>query len=215
VLTRARTYHTKMNGLIGEVVSNLHDKIRIIVAVNGPTEYAATRHDNTERKWSLRSKSSARQRGRYSNGDGLVLFQSSVLPGLPLKQYWAVVPDEQEELHTDMLERDDFIDAAANLLAGRRVRGLQRGPEFVRRIDWSGEVAGERDLGLTEDLDAHERAVCREDALRGSEGATIGELDPTGRDASEYADFQRLREAAASALDEGDLDGVSRRTGRS
>ena len=90
-----------MSHRMNDIVKRLQKKIHVIVGLNGKTTYSAARGSDGE--WILH-KAPPPPQGKLSNGDGTVLFQSSILPDLPTDRYWATFPTEQKNTHGDIMD---------------------------------------------------------------------------------------------------------------
>ena len=206
ILRFAKKYHKDKWQRINEVVSRLADRIYIIVGLNGKTTCNATRSATDD--WVLH-KVPVPPDGMVSNGDGTVLYQSSVLPGLPENHYWAEIPQSQENTHGDLMNRPNVISGIQAILEGNSPEnaGLVDYSNFIQRIDWSYEHEDNQEPGLTENLDFTER-----ERLRSITPITKWDnsLNPNGNDAARFA---YTRKAALQVLKGEDLQIAASRIG--
>ena len=184
----------------------MKDKIHVIVGLNGKTTCSATRSPTGD--WVLH-KVPVPPNNKVSNGDGTVLFQSSILPGLPENHYWAEIPQAQENTHGYMMNRPNVISGIKAILEGNNPggAGLVNYGNFIQRIDWSYEREDSLKPGLTENLDYTERERLRSITPR-SEWDNA--LNPNGNDAARFA---YTRKAALQVLNGDDLQIASSRIG--
>ena len=203
ILGFAKRYHCKKSSNISNVVKRLRDKIYVIVGLNGKTAYCATRSAG---KWVLHSLPKPND-GKYANGDGTVLFQSSLLPGLPEDHYWAEIPKVRENIHGEILERPKVIAGIKAILRQGNIQnsGLKNYRHFVPRIDWSHESNQSSAPKPTDNLNYIERELLRRVTPRGNWGT---ELNPGGRDAELFA---ITRQAALQVLNGDDLESAADR----
>ena len=206
ILHFAERYHSEKWQRINDVVGRLANKIHVIVGLNGKTTCNATRSATGE--WVLH-KVPAPPKGKFSNGDGTVLFQSSYLPGLPEKQYWAERPQTQENTHGYLMNRPNVIRGIKAILEDDSPANahLVNYNKFISSIDWSYEHEDNSEPGLTENLDYIER-----DRLRSISPITEWDnaLNPNGNDAERFA---YTRKAALQVLNGDDLQIASSRIG--
>jgi pimeloyl-ACP methyl ester carboxylesterase len=203
ILSVARRIHRGRRSAFGVVTRRLAERTHLIVAVHGKTPYAATR--NRAGGWVLHALPDPPS-GRWSNGDGTVLLQASLVPGLPEDRVHVVVPERRESLHGDLLDRPETLDAVRALLDGRRP-DLATLSETLERVDWSWERAGAPDPGETEHLAWDERARMRGLVPPEEWGEN---LDPEG----DAATFLATEEAGLRVLSGEPLDEASTTIGR-
>lgn len=209
LLKYARQYHLDKWRRIRDVVARLGEKITIIVGLNGKTLCCATR--TMSRQWILH-KVSAPAPGQISNGDGTVLLQSSLLPGLPTSSYWADVPPQQQNIHGDFMDRPNVLSGTRAILQSSKnlqSTGLIGYSDFIDKIDWSSEAMDGSDPSTTDNLDYIERANLRSLTPRQRWRSA---LNPGGRDAEM---FYITREAAFRVLAGESLEAEAARIGQS
>ena len=206
ILQFAERYHMKKWQKIKNVVDRLADKIHVIVGLNGKTKCSATRSATGD--WVLH-KVPAPSQGKISNGDGTVLFQSSVLPGLPENHYWAEIPQSHEDTHGYMMNRSNVISGIKAILAGNNPgnANLVNYSNFIKKIDWSYETENSPEPDLTENLDHIERERLRGITTKSDWGHA---LNPNGDDAERFA---ITRKAALRVLNGDDLHTTAMRIG--
>ena len=161
LLDSTRNYYLAQSAGAAQVVRRLGDRISVIVGVNGNTEYCA----QLTPEWDWVVHSAPPPGGdALSNGDGSVLVQSSVLPNLDPKRYWAYVPGARSSSHASLPNLPEVQAAMRALLQGEEpVAGgaLQPLPAIVPRIDWSSELQGAAAPEPFDHLDYVERARLR------------------------------------------------------
>ena len=208
LLKFSKNFHVEKWNRIENVVRRLEEKITIIVGLNGKTLCSATR--NSAGQWVLHKVSSP-DNGQFSNGDGTVLFQSSLLPGLPTSRYWAEIPPRHHNYHGDLMDRPNVIAGIQAIVEAKDVSssGLVNYDKFVDKIDWSAEAASSADPRMSENLDYVERAHLRTTVPKRQWGRA---LNPGGNDAET---FYITREAALRVLEGKDLASEATRIGQS
>ncbi len=206
ILQFAEQYHMEKWQRISQVINRLAAKIHVIVGLNGKTTCCATRSVTGD--WVLH-KVPAPPDGKISNGDGTVLFQSTLLPELPEDHYWAEIPNAQENTHGGVMDRPKVIAGIKAILKGNNPVGvgLENYSNFIQKIDWSYEHTDRPDPGLTENLDYIER-----EHLRGitPKSEWHDALNPDGNDAELFAS---TRGAAFRVLHGDDLQSAATRIG--
>jgi hypothetical protein len=206
ILRTAQTYHSELAGQLREASRRLGNKIHVIVALNGETTYAATRSESGKWRFHSAPEPSA---NHVSNGDGTVLFQSSLVPGLGLDHYWALIPQQQANLHGGIMDQSEVVEGVKALLSGTNPRGLARGPDFLPTIDWSKERVEASSPQPFEDLDFLERGFVRETMPVSTKEDS---LNPTGAEATVYT---TINKAAIRVLKGADLPKEASRIGKS
>jgi hypothetical protein len=208
LLRFTRSYYEVNRTQAQDVVTRLGTRITVIVGLNGKTDYAARTDDDGE--WLIHTLPNP-PRGKLSNGDGTVLFQSSVLPGLPTTAYWALVPPVREDTHGGLVNEPVVINAIRSALAGQPLStsGLTPYAEFIQDIDWSHETAGTPTPGPFEHLDYQERARLRAKTPLSRWGPA---LNPHGDDDRL---FHATRQSALKVLNGADLRSEAARLGQS
>lgn len=204
-LNFASIYHKEKRSMISEAVKRLGSKMHVIVGLNGKTDYAAVWREEYDH-WTVH-KTPEPPKGKISNGDGTVLFQSSYLPGLPLENYWAYIPQEQEDSHGEIVNLPEVTDGI-NALLNNQIPQLKRYNEFINLIDWTQEAAGASTPKFNQHLDYHERARMRVNMPIASWGKA---LNPNGDDA---ALFNATRVAALQVLQGKDLKSAAELIGK-
>ena len=206
ILHFAKQYHLDKWWRINEVIARLADKIHVIVGLNGKTTCIATRVPTDD--WVLH-KEPVPPDGMISNGDGTVLFQSSILPGLPENHYWAEIPQSRENTHGYLMNRPNVISGIQAILEGNSPENadLVNYSNFIQRIDWSYEHEDNQEPGLTENLDYTERERFRSITPITEWDNT---LNPNGNDAERFA---YTRKAALQVLNGDDLQIAASRIG--
>jgi hypothetical protein len=186
------------------VIERLGNKIQVIVALHGKTLCSLTREDGQCIVHSVAKPNDE----KVANGDGTVLFQSSILPGLPTEQYWADIPASQKDTHGSLVDSPDVIQAMFQLLRKQQPSKLLPYTEFIQRIDWSNEEQSVKDPKRDEQLDYTERALMRSRTPVKKWGSR---LNPGGKDALL---FHITREAALRVLAGEDLQIAARQIGQ-
>ena len=206
ILHFAERYHFEKWQKINDVVGRLADKIHVIVGLNGKTTCNATRSATGD--WVLH-KVPAPPVGMISNGDGTVLFQSSILPKLPENHYWAEIPEAQENTHGYMMNRPKVISGIKAILEADNPAGsgLKSYNNFISLMNWSYELDDSPEPGLRENLDYIERERLRSTTPRAEWDDS---LNPNGDDAARLA---QTRKAALQVLNGDDLQIASSRIG--
>jgi len=184
------------------VVARLGQRIRVIVGMNGKTSYAAQR--DAGGRWTLHSLPDPPP-GQISNGDGVVLYQSSVLPGLAAHHYFAFRPKTRMETHSELCNQQAVIEGIKSLLDDTDPKGLLPHADFAPLIDWAPEQATP---AVHEHLDYEERARLR--ARMPLSEWHGGELN---RD-NDALLYHATREAAARVLAGGDIRAEADRLGK-
>ncbi|NOK07868.1 lipase/acyltransferase domain-containing protein [Corallococcus exercitus] len=180
-----------------DVAQRFASRTVVIVGLNGRTDYAALMGPGG---WTLHSQPPPAP-GKLSNGDGTVLFQASLLPGLPTTCYHAYVPPEREDTHSDLVNLPEVINAILTALTGGSLAssGLVPYADFLPTIDWSLEVEQAPEPGPTENLGYLERARLRARLPLAQWGPS---LDPGGNDDRL---FHATRQSAFKVLHGADL----------
>ena len=203
ILGFAERYHRQKWQGIKNVVNRLEKKIYVIVGLNGKTTCSATR--TAVGDWVLHKVPNPND-DNISNGDGTVLFQSTLLPGLPESQYWAEIPDSQKNTHGDITDRPTVIDGIKLILGGGNPAGtgLVNYSNFIRNIDWSYETKNNPPPNTRENLDYIERARLRSITPRSKWGRL---LNPE----KDVEVFATSRKAALRVLNGEDLNSEAAR----
>lgn len=205
ILHFAKTFHQEMWNNIPAVIDRLGEKINVVVALRGRTAFSVSRSKNGTCKI---HKTPEAENGKFSNGDGTVLFQSSILPGLPKERYWADIPSRYKDTHGGIVDSKDVIEAIRKLLKGQKPEKLVPYSEFIHLIDWSYEQVGGRARSLKEHLDYSERAHLRSITPVDKWGST---LNPLGKDALLY---YITREAALRVIKGEDINVAAQQIGQ-
>ncbi|MBF0477343.1 MAG: hypothetical protein HQK59_16285, partial [Deltaproteobacteria bacterium] len=151
ILNFTRKYHEDKFAAIPTILARFNKlspkvDVNVIVGLNGKTHIAAEWNDDSE--WTIYTSPTPPD-GKYSNGDGTVLFQSSILPGLPAERYWAFIPKwpggspMREDTHGDLLKENNVIQGVLSLLGGSTPDQLEPYNIFAPNIDLAYELAGD------------------------------------------------------------------------
>ena len=207
ILSFAKRYHEKKVASIADVVKRLHDRITIIVGLNGKTTYRATR--SFKDAWILHKVPRPIHDNLISNGDGTVLFQSSVLDGLHESRYWAEIPESQGNTHGSIMDRPNVISGVRAILEGRPPEDdtLRKRGDFINSIDWLPENPRTRFPRFSENLDYIERARMRSVT---NSAAWDTNLNPS----DDALTFSVSREAALRTMNGQDLAAEAKRIGQ-
>ena len=202
ILGFAEKYHRKKQQGIKSVVERLKDKICVVAGLNGKTTCAATRTNTGD--WVLHKVPKPVDRNKISNGDGTVLFQSTVLRGLPETHYRAAIPKIQNNTHGDIMDQSNVIDDIESIINGKNPSKLVDYNTFIQKIDWTYEARNSQNPKLTDNLDYIERFRLRSVTPKQEWGP---ELNPR-KDAEIFA---TSREAALRVLNGEDLNSEAAR----
>ena len=197
-------YHKGNEGMLPRIMRRIGDKTYVVLGVNGKTPYCLTRASNND--WVLHKAPKPQDEQKVSNGDGTVLFQSSILPGLPNSRYFAEVPESQSNIHGEMMDRQNVINHIKGILSGSVPSAgvIQGYDSIVEGIDWTKEEHHTEDPGESEYLDYIERARRRSVTTSASWGDDLNPED-------DALLFSRTREAAMRVLNGEDLRSESAR----
>ena len=209
VLRWARLHHEDVSGCVADVVDRLGDKIHVFVGLNGKTACTATRAADGE--WVLH-RGPEPERTQLSNGDGTVLLQSSILPGLPTGKYRALIPDQRQDTHLPMMDSVDLIEDVRSVFGGGVPSRLTSWEGFIGRIDWRGDQPG-REPASSEGLSYQERVGLRSRTPPGDWGPALNpKVEGLGLTDMEL--FEITRAAALGVTKGDDLETASRRIGQ-
>ena len=206
VLRSAERHYDFLSDRVAGVVQRLGRKIQVIVGLNGKTACSATRAGDD--RWILHRVPQP-PNGKISNGDGTVLFQSSILPGLATERYRAVIPEERKNTHLAVMDSGELIDDVKDILQGVGPSRLIPWNDFIPRIDWTGDQPGD-EPAWHEGLSYEERHLLRTRTARSNWGA---ELNPTGAAGlpTDLELFALTRQAAWQVINGDDLDVAAER----
>lgn len=158
VLRWAEQHHQRMADNLANVVERLGPRIHVLLGLNGKTTCSATRAPK-DGEWLLHRVPKP-PAGRLSNGDGTVLLQSSILPGLPTDRYRAVIPGERKNTHLAIMDSSALIADVKEIMQGAVPSKLVLWNDFINRIDWSGDQP-DREPAWDEGLGNEERQLVR------------------------------------------------------
>lgn len=179
ILNFAERYHREKWNSIPGLMNRFGDKIHVITGLNGKIAYAAKRQDDGD--WRIHYLPKP-QDGKISNGDGVVQFQSSFLPGLALDRYWAYSSPDQKVIHGEIVDIPEVIQAIELLLDGQNLQKSDLVPyrDFIGQIDWSLELENIPDPNANVHLNYLERARVRRRVPRRNWGNALnpGEMTP-------------------------------------
>lgn len=199
-------YYTNLQDNMPKVVRRLGGKINVIVGLNGKTECMAQKADGV---WRLHTtKDDDIPGGKVANGDGTVLFQSSILPGLPTEQYWAFIPNNRVDTHGGLVNQPAVSQGIINLLTGNKPNQLANYAAFSSKIFFGDEVIGADDPEPTKGLKYIERDRVRQITPLAQWGE---DLNPGGGDDRIY---YLTRQAAYQVLAGGSLAQAASRIGQ-
>jgi len=206
LLRFARSHFELLRAQALDVARRFAGRLTIIVGLNGKTDYAARR--DMAGDWTVHSLPRAAPQ-KLANGDGTVLLQSSMLPGLPTDAYWAYVPPVREDSHGGLVNEPQVINAIRSALAGEPLTrsGLTPYADFIHAIDWSQEAVQAPQPAPQEHLDYQERARLRSRVPLAAWGP---QLNPGGEDDRL---FHATRQSALKVLGGADLRAEARRLG--
>ncbi|MBF5046451.1 alpha/beta fold hydrolase [Aggregicoccus sp. 17bor-14] len=206
LLRFARSHYELTRAKALDVAQRFSSRITVIVGLNGKTEHAAQRDASGD--WTVHSLPRA-PAGKLSNGDGTVLLQSSLLPGLPTSCYWAYVPPVREDSHGGLPNEPLVINAIRSVFANMPLdrSGLVPWDRFIGDIDFGPEAAGAPPPAPLQDLDYQERARMRTKVPVAEWGE---QLNPGGEDDRL---FHATRQSALKVLGGADLRTEAARLG--
>lgn len=192
VLRYASDYHELTAATWPEIHTRFENRLSVIVGINGRN--TLSRVSGSPGRWRFH-KNPAAPAGQFANGDGTVLLQSSMLPGFDTERVWAYRSAERKNIHSDMMDLPEVINAIAAIRDGKKP-ALMRYDDFIGSIDFSRETSTE--LEPWADLDFEERARLRS-AMPPSEWTAAG-LRAEGDDVEL---FHSTHAAALRVLDDG------------
>jgi hypothetical protein len=156
ILHFARAYQNTLHAALPSIQARLGDRFSVIVGLNGRN--TLSRASRAADGWRFH-KNGATPLGKYANGDGSVLFQSSYLRGFDTSRYWAYAPKVHKNIHSSLLDIDDVTQGVSAILSGNKPK-LQPHAKFIGMIDFNKERQKDPPKPF-EDLDYLERARLR------------------------------------------------------
>lgn len=193
VLGCARQYHEETAQAWPKILARFAGQLYLIVGINGLN--TLSRVSGSPGNWRFHKNPKA-PNGRYSNGDGSVLLQSSVLPKFDHDRIWAFVSKPRKNVHPDMMDIPEVFHSIHAIRAGENITELVPYQQFIEDVDFSRETT-DSTVDPSEDLDFEERARLRS-------GTPRDEWEKAGLGFSDDDDlFHATHAAALRVLDQG------------
>jgi len=146
LLNHAYDTHKLLHEYRTTVAQRLNDKIHVLVQMNGKTPYGAIDLSPVEgvlrhlKGWVLNSFTGHPPPDTFMNGDGVVVFQSSFLPGLDVDRHLAIIPNEISYMHASIMENDSIIGGIKAILRGEDpTKVLTCYSDFIDKVHWGPE----------------------------------------------------------------------------
>lgn len=140
ILTSTVDHFRGLASSVPNVVQRLGSKMFVFVGLRGKTPQQANKRNGV---WEIDAVPSEPV-GKFRNGDGTVLTQSSWIASLGIQRYYAWIPNVAEDTHGSIINDASVLEgiraALSGDLAGISVAGMTELSSVLLEIDWSGDL---------------------------------------------------------------------------